>query len=137
MTPDELPRTHTVASQHDEGVSDMSLAHVSNLDPVDLEPMTSEEGGWVPLEGDAQARQRTLRETESIWSGIATVQPCSFSYTPEHAGAIQILDGTASMTYDGTQHELSAGSVVYLEPGAVTTWVVHTPIKEFFLAALR
>jgi uncharacterized cupin superfamily protein len=115
----------------------MPLAHVRNLDTVDLVPMTPEEGGWVPLSGDAQAKQRTLVETDSIWSGIATVQPCSFSYTPEHAGAIQILDGTASMTYHGTRHELSAGSVVYLEPGAITTWVVHTPIREFFLAALR
>lgn len=137
MMPHELLHAARVAIHPDERAFGMSLAHVSTLDRVDLEPMTSEEGGWVPLQGDAQAKQRTLRETESIWSGIATVQPCSFSYTPEHAGAIQILDGTASMTYDGTQHELSTGSVVYLEPGAVTTWVVHTPLTEFFIAALR
>jgi uncharacterized cupin superfamily protein len=106
---------------------------IGNISSSDFVPISPTEGGWIPVEGDADARLHTLCKTDRVWSGVVTLQPCTFEYPCEHAGAIQLLEGSAIITAEGRTWEAGAGDVVYLQPGTTSTWVVREPMREFFI----
>jgi uncharacterized cupin superfamily protein len=110
------------------------LVTTGRLDYTQLEPMTPAEGGWEPIEGDADVRFRTLCENDQVWAGIAVVQPCKFRYPHDHPGTIQLLEGEATVTCDGRTFDLSAGEAVFFLPGTTSEWEVKTPMREFFVA---
>ena len=108
---------------------------IASLHATELVPMSPTEGGWVPVEGDANTQAQTFYDKNGIWSGVAVLEPCSFTYTAPQSGAIQILEGEATLHYDGTSRDLAAGDIIYLATGAETMWVVKKRMKEFFIAA--
>jgi uncharacterized cupin superfamily protein len=113
-----------------------SLVVHGRVDASDFRPITPEEGGWQPVEGDANARVHDLCQTDEAWSGIALVEPCKFDYLSDHPGLIQLLEGAATVVTDGRTLELRAGDVLFLSPGARTSWEVTSPLREFFYANL-
>jgi uncharacterized cupin superfamily protein len=113
-----------------------SLVVRGRVDASDFRPITSEEGGWDPVEGDASARVHDLCQTDEVWSGIALVEPCKFEYHSDHRGMIQLLEGSATVVTDDGTLELGAGDVLYLSPGAKTSWEITSPLREFFYASL-
>ena len=110
--------------------------HVGTVDPTAFVPLSAEDGGWTPVAGDPAVEVHTLCENKALWSGVAILQPCTFSYPAQHPGAIEILDGAATISVDDRTWEVTAGDVVYLTPGTTSTWVVHRPLREFFVAFL-
>jgi uncharacterized cupin superfamily protein len=107
---------------------------IGRLDTADLEPMTPEEGGWEPIEGNADARVHTFCETEQVWAGVAVVQPCTFRYHHHHPSSIQLLEGEATVRAEGHTFHLRAGEVVFFLRGTTATWEVKSPIREFFVS---
>lgn len=104
-----------------------------SIEASDFTPLTPQDGGWIPVAGDADARVHTLCDTGEVWSGVALVEPCTFDYPAAHAGSILLLDGSATISSDGHTGDVSAGDAIYLRPGTTSTWVVHTPVREFFV----
>ncbi|MEU0403846.1 cupin domain-containing protein [Streptomyces sp. NPDC006197] len=104
------------------------------IDDAEFVPLAPEEGGWEPVEGDANARIHTLCENDHVWSGVALFDPCTFNYHADHASVIHLLEGAATITSDGHTSKVGAGDVVYLTPGITSTWVVKAPVREFFAA---
>jgi uncharacterized cupin superfamily protein len=113
-----------------------SLVVHGQLDATGFRPISPEEGGWEPLEGDSNARVHDFCLTEDVWSGVALVDPCRFTYEPDHPGMIQVVDGAATVTTEGRTLELGPGDVLVLSPGARTSWEITSPLREFFFAAL-
>ena len=109
---------------------------VGRIDATDFAPLPAHEGGYEPIDGDPDAQVHTLFETEELWSGLALIQPCTFRYPVEHLGSVHLIEGDATITTDGVSRTVAAGDVLYLTPGAVTTWEVISPIREFFVVRL-
>lgn len=99
-------------------------------------PLPSEDGGAERLEGDPSAQIHTLCENADIWSGIVLIQPSTFRYPVEHAGAVHLLEGQVTITTDGVSQQAGAGDVVYMSPGVESIWKVTEPIREFFVVFL-
>lgn len=109
------------------------LATIANLDVSDFEPLSAEEGGWEVIEGDPNARVHTFCENEEIWSGIALVDRSKFEYSAHLPGAIQLLEGAATVETDEHTVEIGPGDVIFLKVGSVSTWTVTVPLREFFV----
>lgn len=110
------------------------LITTGRLDATEFGPLSPEEGGWVPIEGDPNVRVHTLCENGEIWAGVALVEPSTFEYPSEYAGCIQLLEGEATMSVGDRTVELGPGSVVFLTKGATSTWRIRSPLREFFVA---
>lgn len=108
------------------------LAVFADTNVTDFQPW--EDDSVRVTEGDPDVRMHTLRESEEIWAGIALVQPSKFEYSSQHAGAIQLLEGAATVTTEGRTVELKAGEAIFLEKGAETTWEVTAALREYFVA---
>jgi len=111
------------------------LAVFADLEVTDFESYADEDDGHMRVtEGDPSVRVHTLREGKELWAGIALVQPSKFEYSSQHAGAIQLLEGAATVTTEGRTVELKAGEAIFLEKGAETTWEVTAALREYFVA---
>jgi uncharacterized cupin superfamily protein len=106
------------------------------LDATGFRSISREEGGFEPVEGEANPRVHDFCLTEDVWSGIALVDPCRFNYEPTHPGMIQVLEGAATVATDGRTLELGPGDLLVLTPGAKTSWEITAPLRELFFASL-
>ena len=90
-----------VASHHEDGAAIVGYA---------LEPATS----------DAPVTPKVLRNDEHVKIALVTI--AAGATMPEHAApvpvTVQTLSGSGSMTVSGEPHELSAGTIYYMEANA-------------------
>jgi uncharacterized cupin superfamily protein len=111
------------------------LITTGHLDATDFEPLSAEEGGWVTIEGDPDVRVHTLCDNGEVWAGIGLLEPSTFEYPIEHPSAIQVLEGEATVSVDNRTVELGPGAIVVLKTGATSTWVVKSPLRQFFIVS--
>lgn len=116
----------------------MSAVFTANVRTTDLVPLTAEDAEFEAVEGDLVMHVHELRNTAgpsgSVWAGIVTIEPVTIYYTFTGHETIHVLEGEVSITVDGEHTvDLRPGDVASFRKGARSTWVVKTPLREFFV----
>jgi len=91
---------------------------------------------WVP-DDDPAGEMHELCRTAGAWAGVSRfpadwTEP--FVFTVPERETILILEGGARIEIaEGPTLELRAGDMASIPKGAVTTWHLTTPFKEFWV----
>jgi uncharacterized cupin superfamily protein len=92
--------------------------------------------GLTVIDGEPDIRLLFLRNEEEhglVCSGLATVRPSTFEVLLEADETIYIVEGSVRIELDtGAAVELEQGDCVELPRGVQATWIVRTPVTEFF-----
>lgn len=105
---------------------------IGRIDESALVPVSAEEGGWEPTEGDASARSRVFVQNAGMRSGILTYGPCTASERVKNYSSIQILEGELTIIGDDGVIDLGPGDIAHFVPGQEVTITAKTPVREIF-----
>ncbi|NMO02248.1 DUF861 domain-containing protein [Gordonia sp. TBRC 11910] len=103
-----------------------------SADETALVPMSPEEGGWEPVEGDPAAIAHDYVKNEGMWSGLIVYQPCSVRETVANYSSIQVLSGQLILTDENGVTELGAGDLAFFSPGQNVTFTAKTEVREIY-----
>jgi uncharacterized protein len=96
--------------------------------PLEPEPLDPDQ----VLEGDPRTSSYVLtRGADGTETGVWCCTPGKFSDV-EADEAFVVLEGRATIAWDGGELQLRAGDVCALAPGTETVWTVHETIRKGF-----
>ena len=74
----------------------------------------------------------------AVWAGLTRISSVDgpITWTPEQRETVHVLEGSVRIEIaGGPMFELQPGDIASLPAGAVTTWHVTTPFREFWVLA--
>ncbi len=93
---------------------------------------------WEPDPDVPGTEMHELVHDGGVWAGLTRIASVDgpLTWTPEQRETIHVLEGSVRIEIaDGPTFDLQPGDIASLPAGAVTTWHVTTPFKEFWVLA--